>query len=74
MTLRATSEHIRLLERLLGELDEQKRTLLILSELEEWTLRQIAEFFGSNISTIYSRLQAAKRDFALAYTRAVRQG
>ena len=64
------SERLRLLERLLGELDEQKRTLLILSELEEWTLREIAQFFGSNISTIYSRLRVAKRDFELAYARA----
>ena len=64
------SERLRLLERLLGELDEPKRTLLILSELEEWTLREIAQFFGSNISTIYSRLRVAKRDFELAYARA----
>lgn len=62
-------QRVRLVERVLGELDEDKRTLLILSELEEWTLREIAEFYGSNINTIYSRLRAAKRDFERAYQR-----
>jgi RNA polymerase sigma-70 factor (ECF subfamily) len=62
-------QRVRLVDHLLGELDEDKRTLLILSELEEWTLREIAEFYGSNINTIYSRLRAAKRDFERAYQR-----
>ena len=62
-------EHVRLLERLLGELDEDKRTLLILSELEQWTLREIAELFGSNTNTIHSRVRAAKRAFEEAYAR-----
>lgn len=62
-------QRVRMVDRLLGELDEDKRTLLILSELEEWTLREIAEFYGSNINTIYSRLRAAKRDFERAYKR-----
>jgi RNA polymerase sigma-70 factor (ECF subfamily) len=64
------AEHVRLLDKLLCELDEDKRTLLILSELEEWTLREIAEYFGSNTNTIHSRLRAAKRAFEQAYLRA----
>lgn len=63
------SERVRLLDRLLGEIDEEKRTLLILSELEEWTLREIAELFGSNVNTIHSRLRAARRAFDQAYAR-----
>lgn len=63
------AERIRLLDHLLGQLDEDKRTLLILSELEEWTLREIAEFFDSNINTIHSRLRSAKRAFEQAYAR-----
>jgi RNA polymerase sigma-70 factor (ECF subfamily) len=58
------SERVRLLETLLGQLDEDKRTLLVLSELEEWTLREIAEYLGSNTNTVHSRLRAAKRAFA----------
>jgi len=58
------SERVRLLETLLEQLDEDKRTLLVLSELEEWTLREIAEYLGSNTNTVHSRLRAAKRAFA----------
>lgn len=57
------AERVRLLERLLGQLDEDKRTLLVLSELEGWTLREIAEYLGSNTNTVHSRLRAAKRAF-----------
>lgn len=63
------SQRVRLVEQLLSEIDEDKRDLLILSELEDWTLRQIAEFYGSNINTIFSRLRAAKRAFERAYER-----
>jgi len=56
-------------ETLLAELDTDKRTLLILAEFEQWTLREIAEFFGSNTNTIHSRLRAAKRAFEQAYRR-----
>ena len=65
------SAQVRLLERLLAELDEDKRTLLILSELEQWTLREIAEAFGSNPNTIHSRLHAAKKAFAEALARSL---
>jgi RNA polymerase sigma-70 factor (ECF subfamily) len=63
------SERVRLLDTLLQELDEEKRLLLILSELEQWTLREIAQFMGSNISTIHVRLRAAKRAFEQAHAR-----
>ena len=63
------AERVRLFETLLAELDEDKRTLLILSELEQWTLREIAELFGSNTNTIYSRVRAAKCAFERAYAR-----
>jgi RNA polymerase sigma-70 factor (ECF subfamily) len=57
------AERVRLLETLLGQLDENKRTLLVLSELEGWTLREIAEYLGSNQNTVHSRLRVAKRAF-----------
>ena len=57
------AERLRLLEHLLGQLDESKRTLLVLSELEGWTLREIAEHLGSNTNTVHSRLRVAKRAF-----------
>ena len=63
------AERVRLLDTLLNELDEDKRMLLVLSELEQWTLREIAELMGSNTNTIHSRLCAAKRAFEGAYAR-----
>jgi RNA polymerase sigma-70 factor (ECF subfamily) len=63
------AQRVQLLEQLLCQLDEAKRSLLILSELEEWTLREIAEFSGSNVNTVYSRLRVAKRDFDKVYAR-----
>lgn len=69
------AEQVRILEMLLDRLDEDKRTLLVLSELEEWTLREIAEHLGSNINTVYSQLRAAKRAFEKLYLSYVtRQG
>ena len=64
-----SAERIRLLENLLGQLDENKRTLLVLSELEGWTLREIAEYLGSNTNTVHSRLRVARRDFEALHRR-----
>ena len=64
-----SAERVRLLETLLGQLDEAKRTLLVLSELEGWTLREIAEYLGSNTNTVHSRLRAAKRAFEEVHRR-----
>ena len=63
------SERVQVLEMLLSQLDENKAMLIVLSELEQWTLREIAEFMGSNTNTVYSRLSAAKRDFDKAYAK-----
>ena len=63
------AERVHLLDALLDQLGEDKRTLLILSELEQCTLREIAEMLGSNTNTVHSRLRAAKRDFDKLYTR-----
>lgn len=63
------AERVHLLEKLLGTLDEDKRTLLVLSEIEGWTLREIAEHLGSNTNTVHSRLRVAKRAFEVVYRR-----
>jgi RNA polymerase sigma-70 factor (ECF subfamily) len=63
------AERVQLLDALLDQLGDDKRTLLILSELEQCTLREIAELLGSNTNTIHSRLRAARRDFDKVYTR-----
>lgn len=63
------AERVEVLEMLLGQLDEDKAMLIVLSELEQWTLREIAEHIGSNTNTVYSRLTAAKREFDRVYAR-----
>ncbi len=60
---------MRLLEQLLAELDESKREVLILTELEEMTAPEIAEFLGVNLNTVYARIRAARSDFEAAHAR-----
>ena len=66
------AERVRLLHRLLGELDDDKREAFILSELEGLTMAEIAEALDVNANTIASRLRAAKREFEAALDRATR--
>jgi RNA polymerase sigma-70 factor (ECF subfamily) len=62
-------ESARLLHRLLDELDDDKRTVLVLVELEEMTVPEIADALGENPNTLYARLRAARRDFEQAVAR-----
>lgn len=64
-----TAESLRLLDELLGELDEEKREVLVLAELEEMTAPEIADVLAVNVNTVYARLRAARRDFEAAYAR-----
>ena len=63
------SEAVRLLDALLAEIDEDKREVLVLAQLEEMTVPEIAELLGANVNTVYARLRAARRDFDAAYAR-----
>ena len=63
------AQGMRLLEQLLAELDESKREVLILTELEEMTAPEIAEFLGVNLNTVYARIRAARSDFEAAHAR-----
>jgi RNA polymerase sigma-70 factor (ECF subfamily) len=58
-----------LLNRLLDALDDDKREALVLVELEQMTVPEIAELLGVNANTIYTRLRAARQDFARALAR-----
>ncbi len=57
------SEAVSVLDRLLRQLDEDKREVLVLAEIEQMTLAQIAEVTGVNPNTVASRLRAARQDF-----------
>jgi len=59
----------RVLHELLGKLDDDKREVFILAELEQFTVPQIAEAVGCNVNTAYSRLRLARETFAEAAAR-----
>jgi RNA polymerase sigma-70 factor (ECF subfamily) len=63
------NEAFALLCALLDELDQDKRELLVLSELEEMTAPEIAQVLGANVQTVYSRLRVARKAFDDAYAR-----
>lgn len=62
-------ESVRVLHALLAELDEAKRTVFVLGELEELSVPEIAEALGENPNTIYARLRSARAKFDAAYRR-----
>jgi RNA polymerase sigma-70 factor (ECF subfamily) len=49
------------LQRLLETLDPEKREVFVLYELEELSMREVAEVCGCPLQTAYSRLHAARR-------------
>ena len=65
------TERVQLLHRLLDELDDQKREVFILSELEGLTMAEIGEALDVNANTIASRLRVARREFEAALDRAL---
>jgi RNA polymerase sigma-70 factor (ECF subfamily) len=63
------SEAIRVLYRLLEALDDDKRAVLVMAELEQQTAAEIASILGENVNTIQARLRAARREFEQAALR-----
>jgi RNA polymerase sigma-70 factor, ECF subfamily len=66
-TLRA--EAVRLLDELLDALDDDKRAVFVLAELEQMSAPEIAEALGIPLNTAYSRLRLAREQFAAAAAR-----
>ncbi|WP_169927972.1 RNA polymerase sigma factor [Labilithrix luteola] len=57
------SETIRTLERVLDRMDSEKRMVLVLMDIEEMKATELAEIFGINVNTVYSRLRLAREQF-----------
>ena len=66
----------RVLHALLEELEDDKRTVFVLAELEQLGAKEISEMIGVPVNTVYSRLRAARDAFdgALARYRAKERG
>ncbi|MBN9161841.1 MAG: hypothetical protein BGO98_07960 [Myxococcales bacterium 68-20] len=54
------------LNRVLQSLDEDKRAVLLLYEVEEMSMREVAESVQCPLQTAYTRLYAARREIARA--------
>lgn len=63
------AEAVRILDRLLAELDEDKREVFVLAEIEQMTAIEIAEIVEANANTVSSRLRAARQEFEKALLR-----
>ncbi len=78
-TLRATApgpgetmekaEAVRLLYALLDELDDERREVFVMAELEQMSMPDIATTLGINVNTAYARLRVARQLFEAALAR-----
>jgi RNA polymerase sigma-70 factor (ECF subfamily) len=59
-----------LLEQALNLLDDEKRAVFVLYELEELSMPEVAEALGCPTSTAYSRLHAARKVIKAVFARA----
>ncbi|WP_437676372.1 RNA polymerase sigma factor [Sorangium sp. So ce131] len=62
-------EALKLVDALLAELDDDKRAVLVMAEIEELSAPEIAAALDVKLNTVYSRLRAARREFELALAR-----
>lgn len=61
-------------QQLLDGLDEDKRVVLVLYEIEGLTMREVAEVVGCPLQTAYSRLHAARDLLRVAWERSQKEG
>ncbi|MBX3199465.1 MAG: sigma-70 family RNA polymerase sigma factor [Labilithrix sp.] len=57
-------ESVRVLEAILDNLDPGKRAVLVLADIEEMTVAEIARTLGMNVNTAASRLRTARQELA----------
>lgn len=63
------AEAVRILYRLLDELEDDKREIFVLAELEELSAPEMASLSGVNVNTVYARIRAARTAFEQAVSR-----
>lgn len=59
----AETEAAGIVQSLLDTLEENRRVVFVMAELEDFTGAEIAESLQINVNTVYSRLRLARRDF-----------
>ncbi|MCP4443961.1 MAG: sigma-70 family RNA polymerase sigma factor [Myxococcales bacterium] len=65
----ARREAAQTLEKILAGLDEARREVFVLAEMEQMTAPEIAEALSLNLNTTYSRLRTARTEFEKAVSR-----
>jgi RNA polymerase sigma-70 factor (ECF subfamily) len=65
----AKQEAARLLSRTLDALDDKKRAIFVLVDIEQLTVPEAADALGVNLNTAYARLRAARVEFPRALKR-----
>jgi RNA polymerase sigma-70 factor, ECF subfamily len=63
------AEAVRALYSLLDQLDEDKREVFVLADIEEMTAPEIAAALSLNVNTVYARIRAARLAFEQAVAR-----
>jgi len=63
------AEAVQILHALLDELDDDKREVFVMAELEQMTMPDVAATLGLNVNTAYARLRAARLAFEEALAR-----
>jgi RNA polymerase sigma-70 factor (ECF subfamily) len=61
----AASEASRVLDQFLDSLDDDKRAVFVMAEMEEMTAPEIAAALGATLNTVYSRLRVARERFVV---------
>jgi RNA polymerase sigma-70 factor (ECF subfamily) len=65
----ARSEAVRAFESIVAGLDEEKREVFVLTEIEQMTAPEIADALQVPLNTVYSRLRLARGEFHRALAR-----
>lgn len=65
----AQAEAVRVLHALLDQLDDDRRAVFVMMELEQMSAPEVTEALGIPLNTVYSRLRLARRDFEAALAR-----
>jgi RNA polymerase sigma-70 factor (ECF subfamily) len=65
----ARAEALKALAAVLDELDDEKREVFVLAEIEQMSVPEIAQAIDINVNTAYARLRAARKDFEEAVKR-----
>jgi RNA polymerase sigma-70 factor (ECF subfamily) len=63
------AQAVQLLHTILGDMDDQKREVFVMVELEQLPAPEIADALGLNVNTVYSRLRLARAAFHEALAR-----